>query len=439
MESIPGGPSSRIPGALLLRFRRDPIKFLMSAARQYGDMVHFKVGRRDAYLVVHPDLIQEVLVTQSRNFVKREGKGRSRRGEGLITTASDFSLRHRPVASSSFHREQLEGYAHIISECYIQESERWRDGAVLNVHQAMLRLTLLIIGKTLFHENLEPEAQNIGHAMNEFLEFFSRSTMPLADLVERLPLSSNRRFRDARNDLNSVINRMIRSARSQGPNPESLLSRLAGAESDGKPLSDMQIRDEALTILLAGHETTGNALTWTWFLLSKHPEVERRLHQEVDEVLGGRMPTAEDLQNLVYTGMVFNESLRLYPPAWIMMRQARQDSKLGDYDIPKNSLVLISQYVTHHDPRFFPDPERFDPDRWTKERRATLPRFAFFPFGGGPRTCIGEPLARLEGALLIASISQKWKFVAPHGVRATPLPHITLRPKEGLAMRLERR
>lgn len=439
MEESPPGPSGRFPGSVLLSIRRDPIRFLSRAAKEYGDVVHFRVGRRSVYLVVHPDLIQEVLITKNKIFIKREGKGRSSRGEGLITTASDFSLRHRALVSPSFHREQLQAYAGTIRDCYDSESRHWKDGSVLDVHRAMLRLTLLIIGKTLFQANLEPEADNVGRAMHEFLEFFSRSTMPLAGIVEGLPLASNRNFRVARRNLDSLIYRLIREAKSSPPDPTSLLSRLVNGQSQAGPVSDSQVRDEALTILLAGHETTGNALTWTWYLLSQHPAVRDKVYEEIDRVLAGRAPAADDLGELPYTEMTFNESIRLYPPAWIMMRQAKEDCRLGEYGIRKGSLVLISQYITHHDPRFFPDPERFDPERWTRENKATLPRFAFFPFGGGPRTCIGEPLARLEGVLLLASIAQEWSFVGLENRRVTPTPHITLRPKEGLMMRLERR
>jgi cytochrome P450 len=439
MDKFPPGPTRRLPGTLLLSFRRDPIKFLTKAVHEYGDFVHFKAGRRDVFFVSRPDLIQDVLVTQSQVFVKREGKGRSRRGEGLITTASDFSLRHRPLVSPSFHREEMEGYASVVRDVYERETRDWKDGSIIDVHRSMLRLTLLVIGRTLFQQDLGPEAEKVGRAMNEFLEFFSRSTMPLADIVERIPLTSNRNFLAARKDLDSLIYRVIKEAKSQPLDRHSLLSRLASRELGGGEMTDSQIRDEMLTILLAGHETTGNALTWAWHLISRYPEVERRLHDEVREVLGGRPPTGGDLQRLQYTEMTFNETLRVYPPAWIMMRQARQESTLGDCHIPKGSLVLVSQYITHHDPRYFTEPEKFDPERWTKDRRSELPRYAFFPFGGGPRTCIGEPLARLEGVLLLASVAQKWRLVPVTTDEIVPLPHITLRPRGGLRMKLERR
>src|SRR5579863_2586296 len=249
----PPGPKRKIPGSLILSLRRSPIKFLKETSQKYGELSHFRVGNRDVYLVISPDLVQEVLVTQSRVFVKREGKGRSNRGEGILTTASDFSLRRRPAVSPSFHREKLDEYVKIIQSCYGAESSSWREGEILDVHATMHRLTLLIIGKTLFGTDLTEDADKITGSMKEFLEFFSRSTMPLAGLVERLPFGSNRsEFREARKQLDSVIYRMIDEAKRR-PAEDSLLSRLANDESGGRPMTDSQIRDEALTILLAGH------------------------------------------------------------------------------------------------------------------------------------------------------------------------------------------
>jgi cytochrome P450 len=321
-------------------------------------------------------------------------------------------------------------------------SERWRDGETLDVSREMMRLALAIAGKTLFDTDVETEADEIGAALTTAIELFTTLTLPFADLLEKLPLPSTRRFQRARARLDATIYRMIEERRRSGEDRGDLLSMLLLAqdvEGDGAGMTDEQLRDEALTILLAGHETTAKALTWTWYLLSAHPEVEARLHAELEAVLSGRLPTADDVPRLRYTRMILAEAMRLYPPAWIIGRRALGDYEINGYFIPARSILLMCQYLTHHDPRYFPDPFRFDPERWRPEAEAARPKFSYFPFGGGPRQCIGEGFAWMEGVLLIATLAGQWRMrlVPGHPVELQPI--VTLRPKHGMRMALERR
>ena len=305
-----------------------------------------------------------------------------------------------------------------------------------------MRLTLGIVARTLFDADVENEAAEIGEALTTAFESFNFAMLPFTEYLEKLPLPSVRRFNAARDTLDRTIYRMIEERRRSREDKGDLLSMLLMAtdtEGDGTGMSDLQLRDEALTIFLAGHETTANALTWTWYLLSLHPDVEGRLHAEIDATLSGRVPAYDDMQSLPYTRMVFAESMRLYPPAWAIGRRALESFEARGFTIPRRSVVLMSQYIMHRDARFFPEPERFNPDRWKPEIAALRPKFSYFPFGGGNRVCIGEQFAWMEGILLIAALAQKWRMrlVPGHPVEVQPL--ITLRPKHGMKMILEKR
>jgi cytochrome P450 len=310
------------------------------------------------------------------------------------------------------------------------------------MHTEMMRLTLGIVAKTLFDADVDSEAGEIGSAMTRAFESFNYAMLPFTEYLERLPLPVVRRFNAARDRLDKTIFRMIGERRAGGEDRGDLLSMLLMAqdtEGDGTGMSDAQLRDEALTIFLAGHETTANALTWTWYVLSQHPDVEARLHAEIDSALGGRRPMFEDLQNLPYTRMVLSESMRLYPPAWAIGRRALKSFNALGYEVSAGSVVLMSQYIMHRDERFFPEPERFDPERWTAESQAQRPKFSYFPFGGGARVCIGEQFAWMEGILLLATIAQQWRMRLEPGHVVDIQPLITLRPKYGMRMTLERR
>jgi cytochrome P450 len=441
---LPPGPKPIVPGANLFAIRRDPIGFLMKLASEYGDLAYFKLGPQPVFLVNNPDYIRDALVTHNKSFMKGEGLQRAKRllGEGLLTSEGEFHLRQRRLAQPAFHRQRIAGYARTMVEYAARMRDEWRDGETRDVAREMMRLTLAIAGKTLFDAEVEDEADEIGAALTTTFEMFNRVMMPFAQVLDRLPLPATKRFQKARGRLDATIYRIINERRASGEDRGDLLSMLIAArdeEGDGSGMTDEQLRDEAMTIFLAGHETTANALTWTWYLLSQHPEIEARFHAEVDDVLKDGLPSAEDFQRLRYTEMILAESMRMYPPAWTIGRRALGDYSIGGYTIPARSILLMSQYVTHHDPRYFPEPFRFDPERWTPEARESRPKFSYFPFGGGPRVCIGESFAWMEGALVLATMAQKWRLrLAPgHPVEMQPL--VTLRPKHGMKVIFERR
>src|SRR5262249_26280439 len=328
-------------------------------------------------------------------------------------------------------------YADAMIDHAFRTRERWQDEETLDMWQEMMRLTLSIVGKTLFDADVEAEATEIRKALTDVMQLFERITNPFSVLLDKLPLPANLRWVKAKARLDETIYRIINERRASGRDQGDLLSMLLLAqdeEGDGSSMTNQQLRDEAMTLFVAGHETTANALTWTWYLLSQSPEIEQRLHHELDTVLGRRLPTTEDTTKLPYTEAVLAEAMRLYPPAWTIGRRALSDYQVGDYHIPARSILLMSQWVTHHDERFFPDPFKFDPDRWTPEARERRPRFAYYPFGGGPRVCIGEPFAWMEGVLLIATLAGRWRPALVPGHRVGTQPLITLRPKYGMRM-----
>lgn len=444
-QPAPPGPKPKLPMANLMAMRRDRLNFLTRLAAEYGDVVNFKIGSVNIFLLNHPDYIKDVLVTNHRNFHKGRGLEKAKRllGQGLLTSEDDFHRRQRRLAQPAFHRQRINSYASVMVDYASRTSQRWQDGATVDMSQEMMRLTLAIVGKTLFDADVEKDAEEVRETLTELMELFRDMTLPFSELLEKVPFTpTNRKFRRGKEVLDTMIYRMINERRASGEDRGDLLSMLLLAqdtEGDGGSMTDRQVRDESLTLFLAGHETTANALTWTWYLLSQNPAVEEKLWAEIEEVLGGRLPTAEDLPRLKYTEMVLAEAMRLYSPAWIIGRRALNDYEVGGYTIPARSIVLMSQWLIHHDPRYYPDPYRFDPQRWTPQARAARPKFAYFPFGGGPRLCIGEGFAWMEGQLLLATLAQSWQaqLLPGHPVELQPL--VTLRPKHGMKMRLTRR
>ena len=443
MDPQPPVFPQRFPGQALLLFRRDPIAYLRRASSECGDIVRLPLGRDPVYLLNDPDLIKDVLVTNQKHFKKGRGLEQIKRllGEGLLTSEGEFHLRQRRLIQPAFHRQRVAAYAEAMTNYASQTAGRWQAGETRDIHEEMMRLTLAIVGKTLFGAEVEAEASEIDGALAEVIGLFRLLQLPFSGLLERLPLPAVRRFRAARTRLDATIYRLIAEHRATGVDRGDLLSMLLAArdEDDGERMTDLQVRDEALTLFLAGHETTANAMTWTWYLLSQHPSVEACFHAELDDALAGRSPTADDLPLLPYTRRILSESLRLYPPAWIIGRRLLTDYVMSGCTLSAGSIVLPCQAVTHHDPRFWPDAERFDPDRWTPEAEAARPKFAFFPFGGGPRVCIGEQFAWMEGILLLATLGQRWRLrLAPDQVVATQ-PIVTLRPRYGMRMHIEKR
>ncbi|MGA2213905.1 MAG: cytochrome P450 [Bryobacteraceae bacterium] len=440
----PPGPKNAPIVGNLRPFRSNPLGFLTRAASEYGDLVYFRVVRQHMYLVNHPDYVREILVANQGNFIKSRALQRAKvlLGEGLLTSEGQHHLRQRRLVQPAFHRERLAGYAAAMSECAVRWRERWQAGSTLDISTEMPHLTLSVVAKTLFSADVQSEASEIGEAMTTVLQMFRLLLLPFSEYMEKLPLPYVRRFEKARARLDATIYGLIRERRASGKDTGDLLSMLLFAqdeEKDDARMSDEEARDEALTLFLAGHETTANALTWSWYLLSQHPEVERRLHAEIDQVLRGRAPELADVAELRYAEMVLAEALRLYPPAWAIGRMAVGRFELGGFEIPAKSICILSPYLVQRDARWFDDPEKFDPGRWTAEAREGRPKFSYFPFGGGARVCIGERFAWMEGVIVMAAIAQKWRLRLAPDQRAEPLPLITLRVKGGLRMIVEPR
>jgi cytochrome P450 len=421
-------------------FRKQPAEFLLNISRQYGDIAYFRIGQQHMYLLNRPDFVQEVLVTNHRNFMKSRMLQRAKvlLGEGLLTSEADFHLRQRRLVQPSFYKERLISYSAIMVECASLAADRWKTGETRDMAEEMMRVTLAIVGRTLFSKDVEKDATEIGQALTDVLGTFSTMILPFHRIIRLLPLPKLLRAKQARKFLDRTIYDMIAERRASGVDHGDLLSTLLLAvdEEGSGGMTDKQVRDEALTLFLAGHETTATALTWTWYLLSQHPELEKKMRDELQAVLGNRLATYDDLPNLRYTEMVFAESLRLYPPVWAIGRMVRNDTRIYNYEVPRQSICLMSPYVMHRNPRFYPDPEKFDPERFSPEARQQRPKFAYFPFGGGPRVCIGERFAWMEGVLLLATIAQRWKFALAPGQTIEPHPQVTLRTRNGVKMTL---
>jgi cytochrome P450 len=446
------GPRQRFPGEFTITAARDPLTFLTRAARRYGDVVEFSLGGGRAVLLAHPHDIRDVLVTNGRLFHKGRGLQRARLllGEGLLTSEGEFHLRQRRLASPAFHRARVESYAHTMAAYAQRRAGSWHDGQSLDVVREMAAYTLAVVGKTLFDADIEGQAHEIGDALSASIAAFNFMTLPMGELLMRLPFPAVRRFEKARDRLDATIYRMITERRASGEDRGDLLSMLLLAhdtEGDGGGMSDVQLRDEAMTLLLAGHETTANALSWTWYLLSRNPDVEARLHAEVD-ALNGALPTAADLARLPYTRAVIAESMRIFPPAWVIGRTALVDYPVRDRVIRKGSLVLVSQWVTHRDPRWWDDAESFTPERWLggtggqevgKSGGQRGGRFAYFPFGAGTRVCIGEQFAWMEATLALATFAQRWRLRLKPGRDVESQAIITLRVRHGLPMTVHAR
>ncbi len=442
-NELPPSQKSDFIGGHFRSFRKDPTAFLTRQAA-LGDLSYFRLGPQPAYLAAHPELIRDILVVNNHKFIKGRAlqRAKSLLGQGLLTSEGDFHLRQRRMIQPAFHHKRIAGYARSMVEYASKTADSWTDGATLDIDREMMQLTLRIVGQTLFSANVEDDADDVGRSMTTFTSLFNFLLLPFSEWLQKLPLPQSRRFNAARNTMNALIYQIIDQHRRSGTDKGDLLSMLliAQDEDDGTVMNDEQIRDEVLTLFLAGHETTANALTWTWYLLSQNREAEAKLHAEIDDVLQGRLPSIDDLQNLRYTEHVVAESMRLFPPAWTVGRIGTEDHELNGYHIPKRSLILMSQYVIHHDPRFWENPEAFQPERWEKQSvKEAGQKFIYFPFGGGVRRCIGESFAWTEAILLLAILAQRWKLRIVPEQKFGLSPMITLRPKYGMRMTAEAR
>jgi len=429
---------------------RDSTRTLTRWARDYGDIVFYRFMDFPIYVLFHPRHVEQVLLGKTGNFVK----GITTRanpelfGNGLLTSDGDFWRRQRRLSNPAFHRESLARYAEITVEEATKLSEWWKTGETRNIHNDMMNVTLRIVLRSLFGTHLAEHMKIIEPALGAIMA--SSTGFNSIAFFLRIPTPTRKLHFLAVEKLNEVVYGLIARGREKLKNAEAgaqtgggskdlLTLLLTARDDDGNSMSDQQLRDEVITLLLAGHETTALNLSWSWYLLAQHPEVERKLHAELDAVLGGRPPCASDLPKLQYTDKIIRETLRLYPPAWRIFRRTEEAFAVGEYILPAGSNIVLSQWVTQRDPRWFSEPERFLPERWSEEAAAKLPRFAYFPFGGGPRVCIGAGFAMMEATLLLATIAQRFRMHLTPNQRISPMPSITLRPRNGIRVKLEER
>jgi cytochrome P450 len=478
MTTLPPRPPGHFLTGNLSEFRRDMLAFYTRMAREYGDIVRVRLGPRSLFLVNHPDLIEDVLVRNNHHYRKHYELRMNRLllGNGLLNSDGDFWLRQRRLVQPAFAQKRLTSvYAPVMVDYTERLLAEWQDGQIRDVHTDMSRLTLQIIAKTLFDADVHDDASDVGTALAAAQDSFTRRFQSLVQLPEWVPTPGNIRLWRAIRRLNAIVYRFIEQRRaaartheagsgptpsdSDGPHPsaaprssktphgrlhptsEDLLSLLLQArdEDDGSRMTDRQLRDEAMTLFLAGHETTSLALSWTWYLLAQNPDVDAKLHAELRDVLGNRSPEVGDLPRLRYTDHVVREAMRVYPPAYAIGREAKIACDLGGYTVPRGQTVLMAQWVLHRDPRFWPEAEKFDPDRWDSDPLSRLPKYAYFPFGGGPRICIGNHFAMMEATLILATVARRFRMERADTAPVRPLPSLTLRPEGGIMMRLHAR
>ena len=424
-------------------FRKNPTAFLEKLSK-LGDVSAFRVGKVPAFLVNHPDLIRDLLVTNHSKFIKGRALQRAKGllGEGLLTSEKEFHLRQRRMIQPAFHRTRINEYAKAMIEFGEKMAGEWRDGDVRDIDKEMMRLTLWIVGKTLFSSNVEGATNEVGAAMNTIVSMFNFMLFPFSEILEKLPLPPIKRLKNARKILDEVIYKIINERRASGEDTGDLLSMLLMAQDEetGGAMTDKQVRDECLTLFLAGHETTANALNWTFYLLSQNPAAEAKFHAELDEVLGTNAITPEDYPRLKFTEQILAESMRLFPPAWTVGRLATEPHEFNNFQIPAKSLVLASPFVMQRDSRFWENADEFQPARWNEiSVKEAGNKFIYFPFSKGVRSCIGESFAWMEGVLLLAILGRKWKLNLMPEQKIGLQAMITLRPKFGMKMRIEKR
>jgi cytochrome P450 len=449
---FPPGLRLNLPFYYFAKFfdRTNPI-LLFEYLRKYGRAAHYRMLSSHVILLNDPSDIREVLVDKAHLFIKERTQKRMKilLGDGLITADGETHKRHRRIAAPAFHRQRIQAYAATTVDHAAAMRSQWQPGIQIDIAAEMMRLALQITARTLLDTEVTPEIAAINHEANSVMEIYNDLiAMPRAeDLLRwRIPIPVLTRFRKSKAHLDSVVDAMIsakqaesaRAASKGRPIGGDLLSMLIAARDDdpshpsSQKLNSEELRDEVMTIFLAGYETVANALAWTWLLLGQNPEAESRLHAELDTVLQGRLPTLEDLPSLPYTEMVLAESMRLYPPAWAMGRQATEDVTIGPYRVPRGTFFFFSQYIVQRDPKYFPDPLTFRPERFTAEAKAQRPKFAYFPFGGGGRQCIGESFAWMEAILVLATLAQRWRLKVVENHPIAIQPKITLRPKHGI-------
>jgi cytochrome P450 len=444
MNSLPPGPKGNLIMGVMREFNRDTLGFIERCQRDYGDVVRSRFLYVNAYFLYNPEDIEALLTTNAKSF----RKARSLRspffhrlvGNGLVTSEGDFWRRQRRLAQPAFHRQRISSYGDIMVQYANRAIGNWKDGEHRDITKDMTRLTLEIVVKTLFNSDVSNDADHVGASLSQIVKpFASQATLKwIAD--NRLPTPGHYRYFNAVRDIDRIVYRIIAERRASGADEGDLLSMLLQArDEDGSHMSDAQLRDEVMTLFLAGHETTALALSWSWYLLATNPAAEKKFQVELDEVLGGRAPEVSDLPKLTFTEMIAKETMRLYPPAYAVGREAIEDTEMGGFRVPRGTQLFAFQWVTHRDPRFFDRPCEFVPERWANGSMQTLPKYAYFPFGGGPRQCIGNYFAMMEIVLLLATIGQRFRFSLLQEHPVEVLPVLSLRPKNGIKVKLLQR
>jgi len=438
------GPKGGLLLGVMPEFNRDTLSFI-TRCRSYGDIVRMRFFYLTVYFLYHPDYIETVLSTNAKNFIKsrslRSNFFQRLVGNGLLTSEGDFWRRQRRLAQPAFHRQRISTYAEVMVEYTKRLCASWRNGEIRDIHRDMMRLTLEIVVKTLFNADVSNDADRVGAVLAKMVRpFASQATLKwIAD--NRLPTPAHRSFHKAAREIDEIVYRIIAERRASGQDEGDLLSMMLAShdEDDGTQMTDRQLRDEVMTLFLAGHETTALTLSWAWYLLAKNPDAEKKFHSELDEVLGDREPTIADVSRLKYTEMIAKEAMRLYPPAYGVGRETIAECEIGGYRVAPKTQVFMFQWATQRDERFFPEPDRFYPERWTEEFTNSLPKYAYFPFGGGPRICIGNYFAMMELILLLATIGKEFRLPLVSDAQIKLLPAMSLRPAEAILVKVQRR
>lgn len=442
-KPIPGPKGNPLFGSVQ-EFALNPAEFMLRNAVEYGDIVKFRVLHLDFYLVVRPEYTQELLITHHDRLIKspRDVAILSKfLGKSILVTDGAYHKRQRKLVQPAMHTNRIQHYANTMVDYTLRMLDNWADGSELQIEKAMSQLTMEIVAKSLFDADISGQGGQIGEAIDTLQQIAGLDFRVQNIIPDWLPLRRNRNRAEAGATLDRLIRQIISERRASGEDKGDLLSMLLLSEDEtGARMTDQEARDEAVTLFAAGHETTANALSWTWYLLSQHPEIEARLQAEVDTVLGDRPATFQDLPQLRYTGMIVKESLRLYPPAWVLnAREALEDIRIDGYTIPKGGSIFVAPYAVHRNPAYFADPLRFDPERFSPENEKRIPRYAYFPFGGGPHICIGNSFALMEAQLILATIAQRVSLsLLPNQVVDID-PQVTMGPKNGVRMQVQMR
>jgi len=442
ITQLPPTPDEGVFGGHIFSYHGNPLPFLMRNMLDYGAINHFRLFKYHFYQVNDPELVGQVMVKQAHKFHKSVIYKKvlsEYLGDGLLISDGDFWKRQRKLAQPACHTQRIQAYADIMVDNTLALRDRWQAGQIINVAEDMMQLTLFIVAKTLFDSDVHHEVGKVGDAMDVMLHSVIDKTRRIIRLPEWMPTPQRLRKRQSIDTLNTIVMDIINQRRQSGEDKGDLLSMFLLAEDEhGNRMTDTQVKDETLTMFLAGHETTANALAWTFYLLSQHPDIDQQVYQEIREVLGDRPPTLADLKDLPYTLMVFKEAMRLYPPAWGMGRQAIEVVQLGDYTLPEKWGAMIIPYVIHRNPAVWDNPETFDPERFSSENEKQIPKYAYLPFGGGARICIGNSFALMEGHLVLTTLLQHYQLELAQD-HVEPEPLLTLRPKGGLRMKVCKR